>query len=190
MKLQLIMRTAAGVLILWAIVLGAIHFLHIFQPTSDSVAAWSQRQEWSSLSSEDRAQRVAALADQINQLSFVERQKFDQGQALRSLMQQMTGDEKLSLMDKTLPKGFAQLMDTLNRMKPEDRRQIISQALENMKKWNSQQQDNSARFNDATVQKLIQNGFSSYLQDASADTKLDLAPLIEQIQVDMQGLSN
>ena len=190
MKLRLIVKTAIGVVILWAVVLAAIHFLHILQPTADSIAAWSQRQEWGSLSPEERARRLAALADQMNQLSFAERQKLSRDRALQSLTQQMTDDEKLSLMDKTLPKGFSQIMDAFNKMKPEDRRRMVSQALENMKKWNPQQQERPTGFNDAAMQKVVQTGFSSYLQDASADTKLDLAPLIEQIQVDMQGIGN
>jgi hypothetical protein len=190
MKLRLIVRTAIGVAILWLVVLAAIHFLHLMQPTVASVAAWCQRQEWGALSAEERARRLAALADQMNQLSFAQRQKLSGNAGFQSLTQQMTDDEKLSLMDKTLPRGFAQIMDSFNRMKPEDRRHLVSQALENMKKWNPQQQDRPTGFNEAAMQKVVQTGFTSYLQDASAETKLDLAPLVEQIQIDMQGLGN
>jgi hypothetical protein len=189
MKLPLILKTTLAVAVLWIVALVGIHILHVLQPTALSIAAWCERQAWGTLSADERARRLAALADQMNQLSFAERQKLTRDRAFQSLTKQMTDDEKLSLMDKTLPRGFAQLMDAFNKMKPEDRKRIVAQALENMKKWNPQQQEDRPKgFNDAAMQKVVQTGFSSYLQDASADTKLDLAPLVEQMQVDMQGL--
>jgi hypothetical protein len=190
MKLRLILKAAAGVLILWAVTLAAIHLLHIWQPTADSIAAWAQGQDWRALSAEERARRLSALADQMNQLTFAERQKLTRSRDLQPLMRQMTEEEKLSLMDKTLARGFDQLMDAFNRMKPEDRRRLVSQALEKMKDWSPPQQDRPAGMNDEVMQKVAQAGFSSYLQNASAETKLDFEPLIEQIQVDMQGMGN
>ena len=38
------------------------------------------------------------------------------------------------------------------------------------------------------VRKMIDQGFQSFYSDASAETKMDLAPLIEQIQKNLQGL--
>ena len=105
-------------------------------------------------------------------------------------MKQMTDEEKLSLMDKTLPKGFSQLMDAFNRMKPEDRHRLGEPGAGKYEEMESAATGATTDFNDAAMQKVVQTGFTSYLQDASAETKLDLAPLIEQIQVDMQGLGN
>ena len=36
-------------------------------------------------------------------------------------------------------------------------------------------------------QRVIDQGLKSFYSDASADTKLDLAPLIEQMQRNLQG---
>jgi hypothetical protein len=189
MTLRRVLTVAAGVAILWMVVLAAIHFLHFLEPTAASTAAWAQRQNWSGLTSAERARRLAMLADQMNQLSFAERQKLFARRGLEPLTKQMTDEERLSLMDQTMTKGFAQVMDAINRMKPEDRRRMVEQALENMKKWNPPQ-DHPPALDNAAMQKVIQTGFSSYLQNASAASKLDLAPLIEQIQINMQGMGN
>lgn len=189
MKPRLYLTAAAGVAALWLVVLVAIHILHAMQPTAASLTTWAQQQDWNSLSAAERARRLNALADQMNELSFAERQKLNAERGLMPLMKQMTEDEKLSLLDKTLSKGFAQIMDAINKMKPEDRRHMVEQALENMKKMNPQQ-DRPPGWNDAAMQKVVQTGFSSYLDNASAETKLDMAPLIEQMQVNMQGIEN
>jgi hypothetical protein len=189
MKSQLFLKAGAAAAALWIIALTVIHLLDSQQATAASVAAWVQKQDWNSLSANERARRLARLEDQMNSLSFTERQKVSGDRTLEPLTQQMTEDERLSLMDKTLPKGFAQLMDSFNKMKPEDRQRLVTRALENMKKWDPQQ-PRPAGWDDAAMQKVVQNGFSSYLQDASAETKLDLAPLIQQVQVDMQGMGN
>ena len=183
------MKTAAGVVILWVVALVAIHFLHLLQPTSTSIGLWAQRQQLGSLTAEERASRVDSLADQMNQLSFAERQKLFRNTGFQSLTQQMTAEEKLSLMDKTLSRGMAQLMDAFNRMKPEERRRIVTQALENMKQRDEDGQAPRPALSNPAMQKVIQTGFTSYLQNASAETKLDLAPLVEQMQIDMQGLA-
>lgn len=189
MKPLFILKIAAGVVVLWVVALTAIHGLHLLQPTSTSIGLWAQRQHLDSLSAQDRAGRVDALADKMNQLSFAERQKLFQNPGFQSFTQQMTNDEKLSLMDKTLSKGMAQLMDVFNRMKPEERRRIVAQALANMKQRDEDGQGPRPGLNNPAMQKVIQTGFTSYLENASAQTKLDLAPLVEQMEVDMQGLA-
>jgi hypothetical protein len=190
MKSRLLLSAAAGLVALWVVVLGAIHFLHLLVPTAASTTAWVNRQDWSPLTPEERAKRLADLANQMNQMSFDERQKLLARRGLQPLMTQMSEDERLSLMDQTLSRGFAQAIEAINRMKVDDRRRLVTQAVENMKRWDDQQQGPRPGMSDAAMQKVIQTGFSSYLQNASAETKLDLAPLIEQMQINMQGLVN
>ena len=40
---------------------------------------------------------------------------------------------------------------------------------------------------DGMSQRVIDQGLKSFYTDANADTKLDLAPLIEQMQRNLQG---
>ena len=39
---------------------------------------------------------------------------------------------------------------------------------------------------EEVMQKMVEQGLRSYYQDASADVKMDLAPLIEQMQKNLQ----
>lgn len=189
MKTRLYITAAAGVAMLWLVVLVVIHVLHGIQPTAASITVWADRQDWSALSAAERTRRLNSLADQMNELTFDERQKLNRERGLQLLMKQLTEEERLSLLDQTLPKGFDQVMEAINKMKPEDRRHMVEQAMENMKKFDSDHPDRPP-VDDAIAQKVIQTGFSSYLKTASAQTKMDLAPLIEQIQMNMQGPRN
>jgi hypothetical protein len=169
MKYRLFLSAIIAVGVLWLVVLGVI-------------------QNWSNLSPAERARRLDALADQMNGLTFSERQKFQGERGLEPLFKQMTEEERMALLDKTLPKGFAQVIDAINKMKPEDRQRMVAQAVERMKEMNPQQMQSRPPEMDAAIQKVTQVGFTSYLQNASAQTKLDMAPLIEQIQMNMQGV--
>jgi hypothetical protein len=40
---------------------------------------------------------------------------------------------------------------------------------------------------DANGEKIIDQGFRSFYSDASAETKMDVAPLIEQLQHNLQN---
>jgi len=172
----------------WIVALGAIHFMHAQIPTAVSVSAWIDRQDWAALTPEERDKRLNELADQMNRLSLAERQKLESEHALEAPMHEMTEEERLRFLDLTLPKGFAQMMDAFNKMTPDQRHNLVTRALDGMKNWDPDQKPPG--WDDAVMQKVVQSGFSSYLQDASAETKLDLAPLIQQVQVVMQGVRN
>src|ERR1700677_3814842 len=105
MKQQPWMLLAGFVVGLWVVALVAIHFVQAQVPTAASVNTWIERQDWASLTSEEREQRLEALADRMNHLRFGERQKLQADHALEPVIRQMTEGERLHFMDLTLPKG-------------------------------------------------------------------------------------
>ncbi len=93
-------------------------------------------------------------------------------------------DEQAKFLDLTLPAGFQQMMQAFNDM-PRDRRQrIVENALKEMRK---NPDNRTERLDDEQARKVIDHGLRSYYSDASAETKLDLAPLIEQMQRNLQS---
>ena len=44
------------------------------------------------------------------------------------------------------------------------------------------------RISDADAQRVIEEGIGAFYEDASAEVKLDFAPVIEQLQRRVQGL--
>lgn len=158
--------------------------------TADKVTTSLQRVELNSLNPAERARFLNELTVKLNQLEFEERQKLQVNRSLEQLFLEMTESERLRLLEQTLPQGFTQLMESLNSMTPEQRKKFVQRGLQDLEEARERfapQQDDLA-FDQDTINSFMQQGFQSYLEQASSETKMDLAPLLEQIQVNLQGL--
>ncbi|HWB61296.1 MAG TPA: hypothetical protein VG733_17575, partial [Chthoniobacteraceae bacterium] len=65
------------------------------------------------------------------------------------------------------------------------RKEFVDRALNEMRQHQGDQPPRDV--DDKNIQKIVDQGLHSFYSDASADTKLDLSPLIEQMQKNMQG---
>jgi hypothetical protein len=169
----------------WIIAAVVIHFARAEQPTAATVTAYVQSLDLDSLQGDARARAIALMEDMMNRISFDDRQQLDRDRITHQFLHQLTPDEQGAYLDATLPTGFAQLMDSFNKMDPERRRQIVSDALERMKEHPGEPLGSGT--DSAIAQHVINQGLKAFYSDASADTKLDLAPLINQIQQNLEG---
>lgn len=97
----------------------------------------------------------------------------------RIFFDQLTPEERKKFIEMTMPEGFRQFMLALNKMDPERRKRIVKRALENLEKDNP---EISQRMQEDEVRKIVNQGMSSFYEEANADVKLDFAPVIEQLQ--------
>ena len=107
------------------------------------------------------------------------------GKRLDGFFRNLRPEEQARFLDLTLPTGFKQMMDALNKMTPEKRQQFVDKALADMKKREGDRPPDAEL--DGNARKIIDQGFKSFYSDASADVKMDVAPLIEQLQKNLQG---
>ena len=137
----------------------------------------------------ERAQVIAGMATRVNQLSFEERQKFRYEGRLREWFEAMTAAERLQYLDLTLPKGMKQMMEAFNKMPPEKRKQIVSRAVADMGRVRDETGSPEAQqaMSDENLKRIVDEGMKTFIRDANAETKLDLQPLIEQMQNIMQS---
>jgi hypothetical protein len=137
----------------------------------------------------EREQIIDGMADRVNRLSFEERQKFRYEGDLRAWFESLTAAERSRYIERTLPKGMEQLMKAFNDMSTPQRKQLVNRALNDLERFreDAAAREAGAALNDASLQRLVEEGMRSFIRDASADTKLDLQPLIEQMQSLMQG---
>ena len=139
-------------------------------------------------SASDRSKLVEKVASQVNQLSYDQRRQAGMGKKLNAFFRTLSPDEQARYLDLTLPAGFKQMMDALNNMTKEKRKEFVDKTLAEMKKHEGEDAPEDGRKLDSNGQKIIDQGFRSFYSDASAETKMDVAPLIEQLQRNLQGL--
>jgi hypothetical protein len=193
MRLRVWLGAGGAIAFVWLTALAGMRWLGHQRVTADQVIALVENQNLESLPPKQRAEYLDHLAESVNALEFEERQKLRQQEGLRSAIDAMTESERLAFMEKTLPRGFSQLLQSLNKMDPEKRQLLVRQALDDMKSRDRQLSDEDrtrARevLDDEGFHRVVEKGFDAYLREASAETKLDLAPLMEQIQMNLQRL--
>lgn len=174
-------------LVIWAVVGGVIYFARGAKPTPESIMAYLEKHPVESRSPSERGQVMEKVATQLNQLAYEERREMRMSKKLDGFFRSLSPEEQARFLDLTLPAGFKQMMEALNKMTPEKRKVFVTKALEDMKKHEGDIPPEDRKEIDANGQKIMDQGFRSFYSDASAEVKMDVAPLIEQFQKNLQG---
>ena len=181
-----IWKTAAVALVaIWVVAGVAIFFSRAIRPTPESLAAYIRDNPIEGLTPDRRAGVIEGVADRLNRLTFEQRQQLRETRIDRKFFEQMTPDERRAFLESTLPEGFRQLMLALNKMKPEERKRIVNRALDDISRDSP---EIAERIEDEDARKMLSEGLGAFYEDASADVKLDFAPVIEKLQQATQGM--
>ena len=85
--------------------------------------------------------------------------------------------------------SMGRFMEALDQMPEEQRKKFVEQGLKEIREGRTEEEMARAReMDDNLLTKISEEGMRAYFDKASADTKLDLAPLMEAINEVMQGL--
>jgi hypothetical protein len=174
----------------WLVAGGAMWWAKANKPTPESLAAYVEKLNVEGASAAQRAKEMEKIAKQLNTLTYQQRREVRMNRKLDKFFRQLTPDEQVRFLDLTLPDGFKQMMEALNKMKPEERKRFVNRALKDLQEEEAEGPE-GARLRpeqDQHAQRIIEQGLKSFYSEASIETKMDLAPLIEQFQHNLQGL--
>src|SRR5438045_1859267 len=156
---------------IWLVAGGAIWWARQAQPTPESLLRYVEAHPVDGQSSQERQKRIDEVADQLNRLDYEQRRELRLGRRLDRFFKGLNADEQSRFLDRTLPAGFKQMMDALNKMEPEKRKRFVDKALDQMKK-DAERDSGDLDKLDANAQKIIGQGLKSFYSDASAETKM------------------
>lgn len=165
--------------VVWLIAGAVIWWTRSARPTPEAIATYIAKHPIENVPESGRAEVIDKVASQLNRLNFDERQQVRKLRVDRDFFDKLTPEERQRFLDLTLPEGFRQLMLALNKMTPEARKKIVQRALSDLEKEDPQV---NSRIDEQQVQKMIGQGVESFYQNANAETKLDFAPVLEQLQ--------
>jgi len=178
-------------LAVWLAALAGIHWSRAQKPTPEKLAAFlAERGRMDSLPPAKRAEVIQRVARDLNRLTLEERQELRRGTSrFDEFFTQLTPDERSEFLDLTLPEGFKQMMAAFNKMNPERRKRFIQRALDDLDKIENEGMRPAERaLEEESMQKIINSGLESFYNDANAEVKLEMAPVIERLQQVMQNL--
>ncbi len=129
------------------------------------------------------------IAGMVNRLDFKEREKNRENRATEDFFRKLNSREKNLFIDLTIVETMGRFMEALDQMPAEQRKQFVQQGLEEIQQGRTEEEMARAQeMDDQLLTKISQEGMRAFFNGASADTKLDLAPLMEAMNEVMQGL--
>lgn len=136
-----------------------------------------------------RDEEIRRIAGMVNRLDFQEREKNRRNPAGEEFFRRLSGDEKSLFIDLTVKESMNRFMEALDAMPPEQRRKFVEQGLKEIEEGRTE--DEMARAEQLgadLVDRISREGMRAYFEKSSAETKLDLAPLMEAVNETLQGL--
>ena len=167
--------------------------------TPEKVQAYVAAVDLNKLSAADRAKALRKLADMLNALSLEDRQRLRLGRTAEGWFTQMTEEEKAAFIEATMPTGFNQMLAAFEQQPEEKRHRAIDDALKRLREANARAESGQPRAGGARgtnrpaalspelEAKVRTIGLQSFYSQSSAQTKAELAPLLEEMQKAMES---
>ncbi len=178
----------AGVVLAWALALGGYELAKNAKATPEKIMAFARSLDLSKMSAADRAKALRKLADELNGLSPEERRLVRPDKALFS---QMTEPEQEQFIENTMPMQVKQALSMYEHMSADQRQKAIDTTLSSLRARAADNPDDAANANPTPISpeleaKIRTVGLKTFYSESSAETKAELAPLLNELQIQMQ----
>ncbi|MCB1230308.1 MAG: hypothetical protein KDN19_08585 [Verrucomicrobiae bacterium] len=196
---SLLIKAVLALVILWGLVWGGIRFFGSMTPTPESIAEYVDEHPLSEIDDPDeRREVIGKVADMLNQLPTEEIGRLAQEgeesgerriDPRRNFFRGMNEDEQRFFMEKRVGKAFDQMMQAFNGMEREERKRIVERTLKQMRDDGNRRPgiERLEKSDPEVAERIINEGLRAYYQEADSETKLDLAPVLEQMQLNLGG---
>lgn len=196
---DVIIKAALVLLLVWSCVWGIRAYAGSRKITAERVnravaeanfADWSA--ETASLNANEatrREEELRKIASMVNRLDFQEREKNRENRSGETFFRKLAPGEKSLFIDLTIVESMSRFMESLDTMKPEQRKKFVEQGLKELNEGRTKaEMERADQLGAELLDKISQQGMKAYFEKSSPDTKLDLAPLMEAMNESMQGL--
>lgn len=198
MNRSVLIPAAATVVGLWVVVVAVVKIAGAFTVTPEKVVRSvttdplppAEGLDLGEREREQRLERIDRVADQINRLNFEQRRLLREDHAgdMERFISAMSHQERLHYIERTVESHFRAVMHGFNQMESEDRRKLVDRIRRDMDQ-DDRQRGELGRIEERdreVFDRIVESGMQAYYRDANAETKLDLAPLLEEMQARMQ----
>ena len=139
--------------------------------------------------SKGRHNSILQIADMVNGLDFAEREKARENRTGESFFRKLAQPEKEMFINLTIEKSMETFMKALDALDPEQRRKFVEDGLREIEEGRTEEEMKRTReMSEELLRRITDEGMKSYFENASADTKIDLAPLMEAMDDVMKGM--
>jgi hypothetical protein len=191
-----ILLAVAALVVIWVVAIAGYEIAKHAKVTPEKVRAYAESVDFGRLSAAERAAALDKLAAMLNALSLQERQKLRLDRTAYQWFEKMTEAEKSKFLEATMPTGFKQMLAAFEEMPADKRQRVVDQAVKQIKAAEDQlaaggsvppPNSNGVVLSPELQEKVTKIGLQSFYTQSSAQTKAELAPLLEEMQRMMES---
>ena len=189
--------TWAGVAIvgIWLVAWAGHAFFNHLKVTAEKVKGYVESVDLAKLSGAARAKALRDLEEMLNKLSYEERQRLRIERTAYGWFTQMTEEEKGQFIEATMPTGFKQMITAFEEMPEDKRKRTVDGAIRRLREQRERAASgegggpgtNGSPISPELEAKVRTSGLKSFYGESSAQTKAELAPLLEELQRSMES---
>ena len=191
-----LMMALAALVVVWLVAWAGFRLAAHSRMTADKYHAYATRLNLAKLQGQERARALRELADKLNRLPLEERRRvrMERG-GWSGVFEQMTEQERGDFIEATMPTGFKQMINSFEQLPDEKRKRAIASAVKRLR----EQRDSDSPpgefggtkrpppLSEDLQKKIVSVGLKSFYSESSAQTKAEVAPLLEELQHAMQS---
>lgn len=193
-RLRFLAWALAAIVGIWSLAMMGHWYFESRKITADKVHAYVGSVDFGRLGGPAREKALKRLEDMLNALSYQERQRLREQRLMNAWFGQMTEDEKTQFVETTLPAGFKQMINAFEQLPEDKRRHVIDDALKNLRAGNTQPvggpqggTNGPPPISPELEAKIRTIGLKAFYSQSSAQTKAEAAPLLEEMQRQMES---
>jgi hypothetical protein len=182
---------------IWIVAVAGYTIAKNAKATPEKVKAYIESVDFSKLSAAERAKAIRKLADMLNKLSLEDRRRARLERLTWNWFNEMNEEEKGTFLEATMPTGFKQMLTSFEQLPEEKRKKTVDDALRRLKDAQSQDPALANNNNNGTngppalskelEAKVRSIGLQTFYSQSSAQTKAELAPVLEELQKVMES---
>ena len=174
----------AALLVLWAIVFGVAKVAGSMKPTLEKLDSFTEKNPLSEIDDpQERREVIGKVVDLLNEMEpseVAKLQRRSENDPRRTFMESMSPEEQMFFLERRVGRAFQQMMLSFNEMEREERKRIVERSLKRMRENPDREPPGGG--DPEIAEKMADAGRKAYYSDASVETKIDLAPLLEEMQ--------
>ncbi|MGJ8698282.1 MAG: hypothetical protein ACSHYF_18325 [Verrucomicrobiaceae bacterium] len=136
-----------------------------------------------------RRERLEEISTVFNRLDLRERERLHESRKGMELFAKLGPEERIYFLELTLTKSMKRMMEAFDKMDSDERKRIVEKSLRDMQGQGGEDLARLEEEDPEIIDRIVQQGLSAYYQNASAETKMDLAPLMDAFGEMLNGFA-
>ena len=179
----------AAIAMIWLLAITGYTIAKSTIVTADKVRAYVASVNLAGLPATERATAIQKLVKLLAALPLEDRQAVRLDRTAYRWLDQMTGEEKRAFIEATMPAGFKQMLSAFEQLPADRQRRVIDQTFRQLRATGPGLPSGTNGLPQLDMDLLTRmqtDGLNNAFTQSSAETQMELAPVLEVLQQVMQ----